>query len=247
MPRSISLLRRAEKQIGGLLPQGVSLDGTPHPESLTPRGWQRAGAIVGLFVPRSGASGNPVDLPTPTHLFASEIGPHSLSRRPIETLQPLAERLGLPIGELFLQDEIDGLVSANLACDGDVLVAWEHKRIPLIADRLVSERSTVPQVWPDDRYDIVWGPRASRARAAGVSTPAGAPASSCRRPSRPDRIAVRATPDAAIRIRYRRSGVTSRRCRVASNDVGSSTSTGGSMNRRASLPAAHVAAQPTGM
>ena len=29
----------------------------------------------------------------PTHLSASEIGPHSPSRRPIETLQPLAERL----------------------------------------------------------------------------------------------------------------------------------------------------------
>jgi hypothetical protein len=167
MPRSVSLLRHAEKQIGGLLPQGVSLDGTPDPESLTPRGWQRAGAIVGLFVQRSGASGNPVDLPTPTHLFASEIGPHSQSRRPIETLQPLAERLGLPIGELFLQDEIDGLVSAILACDGDVLVAWEHKRIPLIAGRLVADPATVPQTWPDDRYDLVWVLEPSEARQPG--------------------------------------------------------------------------------
>ena len=156
MPRSVSLLRHAEKQIGGVPPQGVSLDGTPDPESLTPRGWQRAGAIVGLFVPRPAPSGNAVDLPTPTHLFASEIGPHSQSRRPIETLQPLAERLGLQIGERFLQDDLDGLVSAILACDGDVLVAWEHKRIPLIANRLVSDQSSVPQVWPDDRYDVIW-------------------------------------------------------------------------------------------
>ena len=156
MPRSISLIRHAEKQIGGQLPQGVAIDGTPDPESLTPRGWQRAGAIVGLFVGHDPASGSSADLPTPAHLFASEIGPHSQSRRPIETLQPLAERLGLTIGEPFLQDELDGLVAAVLECDGDVLVAWEHKRIPLIANRLVSDPATVPQVWPDDRYDVTW-------------------------------------------------------------------------------------------
>ncbi|HZC33393.1 MAG TPA: hypothetical protein VE640_08925 [Candidatus Bathyarchaeia archaeon] len=159
MPASISLIRHAEKQIGDQPPQGVTADGTPDRESLTPRGWQRAGAIVGLFVPRSGDRegdrvGHP--LPVPTHLFASEIGPHSQSRRPIETLQPLAERLGLTIGEPFLQDELDGLVSAITATDGDVLVAWEHKRIPLIANRLVSDSTTVPQIWPDDRYDLVW-------------------------------------------------------------------------------------------
>jgi hypothetical protein len=109
-----------------------------------------------LFVRQHGAAGSGADLPTPSHLFASEIGPHSQSRRPIETLQPLAERLGLTIAEPFLQDVLDGLVAAVLACDGDVLVAWEHKRIPLIANRLVSDQTTVPQVWPDDRYDVTW-------------------------------------------------------------------------------------------
>ena len=68
----------------------------------------------------------------------------------------LEQRLGLPIDEDFVQDDLDRLVAAILACDGDVLVAWEHKRIPLIADRLVGDPSTVPQVWPDDRYDLVW-------------------------------------------------------------------------------------------
>jgi hypothetical protein len=155
VPTSISLLRHAEKQIGSQLPHGVSADGTPDPESLTPRGWQRAGAIVGLFVPRAGqADRSP--LRTPAHLFACEIGPHSHSRRPIETLQPLSERLGQAIGEPYLQDELDGLVSAVLSCGGDVLVAWEHKRIPLIASRLVADPSSVPQIWPDDRFDLIW-------------------------------------------------------------------------------------------
>jgi hypothetical protein len=153
-PTSISLIRHAEKQIGDSLPQGISIDGTPDPFSLTPRGWQRAGALISLFVPR--ADGGAPLLPTPAHLFASEVGPHSRSRRPLETLQPIAERLRLTISEPYLQDQLDQLVEAILACEGDVLVSWEHKRIPLITTRLVEDPSSVPSVWPDDRYDVVW-------------------------------------------------------------------------------------------
>ena len=153
-PASISLIRHAEKQLGDVPPRSVSVDGEPDPESLTPRGWQRAGALVGLFVPRADGSG-PI-LPTPTHLFASKLGPHSQSRRPRETLEPLSERLGLPIDASFIQDDLDGLERAIRAAVGHVLVAWEHKRIPLIAARLVTDPTQVPTVWPDDRYDVIW-------------------------------------------------------------------------------------------
>jgi len=95
-------------------------------------------------------------LPTPAHAFASEIGPHSHSQRPLETLLPLSERLGLPLDEPFLRDDLDKLVEAIRACNGDVLVAWEHTRLPLIATRLVGDGSGVPQIWPDDRFDLVW-------------------------------------------------------------------------------------------
>jgi hypothetical protein len=155
MPASISLIRHAEKQLGDGPPHGVLVDGSHDPESLTPRGWQRAGALVGLFLPRADQLGAAIR-PTPTRLFASEVGRRSHSRRPLETLLPLSERLGKPLEEPFLQDELDQLVEALRGCDGDVLVAWEHKRIPLIANRLVGDRSSVPQVWPDDRFDLVW-------------------------------------------------------------------------------------------
>jgi len=117
MPTSISLIRHGEKQIGDALPQGISVDGTPDPNSLTPRGWQRAGALVGLFVERS-PGGAPPLLPTPDHLFASEVGPHSQSRRPAETLLPIAERLGITIAEPFLQDQLDELAAAECVPDG---------------------------------------------------------------------------------------------------------------------------------
>jgi broad specificity phosphatase PhoE len=155
MPASVSLIRHAEKQLGDGPPHGVLADGSPDPDSLTPRGWQRAGALVSLFVARPGQAGAS-SLATPTHLFASEIGPHSHSRRPLETLQPLSDRLGLGLEEPVLQDELDELVRVIRGSDGHVLVAWEHKRIPLIVNQLLGNASTCPQVWPDDRFDLVW-------------------------------------------------------------------------------------------
>jgi hypothetical protein len=110
--------------------------------------------LISLFVPR--ADGTKAMLPTPGHLFGSRLGPHSHSERPLETLQPLSERLALPIDSSYLQDDLEGLEGAIRRCDGNVLVAWEHKRIPLLAARLVTDRSLIPMIWPDDRYDVIW-------------------------------------------------------------------------------------------
>ena len=40
--------------------------------------------------------------------------------------------------------------------EGVVLIAWEHRMIPSIATLLAGPDSKVPQIWPDDRYDLVW-------------------------------------------------------------------------------------------
>ncbi|HEY3334315.1 MAG TPA: hypothetical protein VGK16_03685 [Candidatus Limnocylindrales bacterium] len=155
MPSVVMLLRHAEKPLGAGPPYGVTVDGTPDPESLTPRGWQRAGALVALFVADPSDARGP-RLPTPTHLFASLVGLHSSSERPRETLIPLAERLGLAVDSRFRKEELAGLVRAVEATDGIVLIAWEHRLIPSIATMLVGDTSRVPQDWPDDRYDVVW-------------------------------------------------------------------------------------------
>ena len=105
VPSVVMIIRHAEKPAAGGTPKGVSADGLTDPESLTPRGWQRAGALVGLFVGDSSGRQNP-RLPTPSHLFASQVGPQSSSRRPLETLQPLAERLGVTIDSRFLKEEL---------------------------------------------------------------------------------------------------------------------------------------------
>jgi hypothetical protein len=149
------LVRHAEKPLGEGPPRGVTIDGMPDPESLTPRGWQRAGALVGLFV--AAASGDrSTALPTPTHLFASQVGPDSSSARPQETLVPLSERLGLAVDTRFRKQQLPELVQAVEATDGIVLIAWEHHLIPTLASMLVGDPASVPQIWPDDRYDVVW-------------------------------------------------------------------------------------------
>jgi broad specificity phosphatase PhoE len=154
MPSLVMLVRHAEKPLGEGPPHGVTIDGTLDPESLTPRGWQRAGALVALFAPdrTDPAAGF---LRTPTHLFASQIVGYG-SERPRETLLPLSERLGLAVDSRFTKTEVAGLVGAIRAIDGVVLVAWEHHLIPSIATLLVGDASRVPQIWPDDRYDVVW-------------------------------------------------------------------------------------------
>ncbi len=156
MPATILLIRHAEKPLGDGPPHGVTIDGVLDPESLIPLGWQRAGALVALFAPRPDPMGRPPVVPTPTHLFASKIGADSSSRRPRETLEPLAARLGLTIDTRFLKEQAVETIDAIRAIDGIVLVSWEHRLIPAMAERIVGGPSGVPTVWPSDRYDLVW-------------------------------------------------------------------------------------------
>ena len=44
----------------------------------------------------------------------------------------------------------------GVTIDGVVLVSWEHRLIPAMAERIVGGPLDVPTVWPSDRYDLVW-------------------------------------------------------------------------------------------
>ncbi len=154
MANVVVLIRHAEKPLGEGPPFGVTDDGVVDPESLTARGWQRAGALVRWFGGQGGASA--AGLPLPTHLFASQIAPQSSSRRPQQTLQPLAQSLRLPIDTSVPKADIGRLAAAILAVEGVVLVAWEHHLIPSLTAALTAQPSLAPAVWPDDRFDVVW-------------------------------------------------------------------------------------------
>jgi hypothetical protein len=131
-------------------PYGVDPDGNNTNESLIVQGWQRAGALIGLFAPPPGTSQNPV-LATPQFLFASD----SKSKRPLETIEPLALKLNLKRTTDPKQDH-NAIADAAMACGGTALICWQHEDIPQMANHILGNKTTVPQKWPGHRFDMVW-------------------------------------------------------------------------------------------
>ncbi len=172
----IMIIRHAEKppdpppppppafaQFAPLPPYGVNPNGTQDTESLIIQGWQRAGALVGLFASSRGPFQDP-NLATPQFVYASKAVPHtdSDSMRPQETVTPLINKLlnvtGVTVNFEFLKGEEPAAAASALTCKGVVLICWEHKNIHKIVDNIPmspKHKKSVPKKWPD-RYDMVW-------------------------------------------------------------------------------------------
>jgi len=90
----IMIVRHAEKPTTVNDEHGVRPDGEHDRHSLTVRGWTRAGALVGLFAPRHGEP--KTSLARPAAIYAASHAGDG-SRRPIQTVTPLAEWLELPV------------------------------------------------------------------------------------------------------------------------------------------------------
>jgi hypothetical protein len=155
MAKKIMVIRHAEKHDDIGVIAGVTVEGRPDPEDLTVRGWQRAGALIALFLPPEGVF---VDrnLANPDAIFASGIGPHSKSQRPQNTVAPLAAKLGLQLNTNHLKGEEVKLAADVLGRNGVVLIAWEHEAIPLIGNSILGNNTSCPQSWPENRFDLVW-------------------------------------------------------------------------------------------
>ncbi len=149
------VIRHAEKPDGVDL--GVDEMGLADEQSLIVRGWQRAGALPGLFgkdrplplADRIYASA-PVKLKTPDGKLGSR------SKRPTQTVSVLAARLGLKTNGTFTKGQEMTLVSQIAGLDGTTLVSWQHETIPTIAAAIMGNLVGLPGAWPSDRFDIVW-------------------------------------------------------------------------------------------
>lgn len=160
---AILLIRHAEKPDGTNL--GIDETGATDEESLIVRGWQRAGALPGLF-------GKAAILPPPDRIYASasvklktadgRIG--SRSKRPTQTVSVLSAKLGLKTNGTFTRGQEAALVSQIVPLDGVTLVCWQHEMIPAIAAGIMGSAVGLPTAWPGDRFDVVW--RFTRATAA---------------------------------------------------------------------------------
>jgi hypothetical protein len=86
--------------------------------------------------------------------------------RPIETVNPLANALGVTINSDFTRlqfSEVVNAVKTNPAYDGKmVLLSWEHKAIPGLAQEFCAEGATVgacdavPGKWSGSVFDQAW-------------------------------------------------------------------------------------------
>lgn len=157
----ILLLRHAEKPDPAQRGAGFTSDGEEDAKSLNIRGWQRAGALAALLAPNPLISGH---LPVPDRIYASafrEGGGHS--RRPEQTVLPLARRLGCAVDLTWALHQ-EGIFGAALAEQaGTALVCWQHQGLADLAHAIAAPQRLLELppdwIWPDDRYDEIWSLR----------------------------------------------------------------------------------------
>jgi hypothetical protein len=145
----IMIVRHAEKPADDR--HGVRPNGEHDRHSLSVAGWTRAGALVALFAPQRGEP--TAGLARPAAIHASGHGGGG-SRRPVQTVTPLADRLGLDVHHHLLIGQEAELAGELTAHRGPALVAWHHEAIPALV-RAIGP-AECPKAWPDDRYDVVW-------------------------------------------------------------------------------------------
>ena len=166
--KKVMIIRHGEKPtIKHQPPFGVNQDGEQDWESLTVRGWLRAAALGRLFNPvRDHFPADGLDRPTLIYASAPrdpgvalEQDQASKSKRPLQTITPLAQALNVAPVLAFGKGQEAALARQVVAQSGVILISWQHEAIGEIARNLVAgngPKATIPAQWPGDRFDIVW-------------------------------------------------------------------------------------------
>jgi hypothetical protein len=149
----VMIIRHAEKPHPSGNERGIKPDGEVDRYSLTVNGWVRAGALVGLFAPSRGEPLAGLHRPDTVYGPACEEG-HS--KRSVETVMPLAARLGLDVITRYAAGEEEQLARELTSRPGATVVAWKHESIHKIVEHLGDVIPAPPAHWPADRYDVVW-------------------------------------------------------------------------------------------
>lgn len=154
-PATIMIIRHGEKPMNHHpgSPMGILPDGRHDPHSLTVYGWVRAGALIELFAPSWGEP--PAGLRRPDSIYAASYA-GGRSKRALETVFPLAARLGVEVVHRFGHGAEKHLAKELRARSGVSVVSWHHEGITKIVKHLGEVSPTPPSVWPENRYDMVW-------------------------------------------------------------------------------------------
>ena len=132
----ILVMRHAEKSDDPLDPD------------LTPAGNARAQRLAQYI---------PATFGKPKWLFATAASKHS--RRPIQTLEPLATQCHLTIDETYADQDYGALahhLRKSDAFDGAlVVVCWHHGNIPPMMHALKASAGDYPDPWKGDVFDLI--------------------------------------------------------------------------------------------
>jgi hypothetical protein len=75
--------------------------------------------------------------------------------RPQHSLLPLASLLEAELNRDYYEGQEKELVQKVIAA-GTVLIAWKHNNMQVIANAILGNKTSAPQYWPLDRFDLVW-------------------------------------------------------------------------------------------
>lgn len=135
-PRRILLMRHAEKT------------GDPADIHLSPYGQRRAEQLA-TFLPHTFGQ--------PDALIAAARSRRSI--RSIETLKPLAAKLGTTVRFDVEDDDFEDLVAELKTASGYrgklVVIAWHHKKLAAISESLGAPAGTYPDPWPETLYGVI--------------------------------------------------------------------------------------------
>jgi phosphohistidine phosphatase SixA len=93
----------------------------------------------------------PDTLGVPQFLFATSISKHSA--RPVETIEPLSAKIGVPIEATYAEQDYGALASQLLSAQGFldasslIVVCWHHGNIPSMAHALRANPGSYPDPW----------------------------------------------------------------------------------------------------
>ncbi len=135
-PARLIVLRHAEKT------------GDKRDRNLSPAGHERAERLAPFVIETFGR---------PDFLIAAKSSKRS--RRPVETIEPLAAALGLKIKCKFDNDEVEALV-ASLGEKGAYrgkfgVLSWRHSDIPRLVAALGAPADTFPGEWDEGNYTTI--------------------------------------------------------------------------------------------
>ncbi len=155
MPQSplIMIMRHGEKPTDELA--GTHPNGDHSENCLIVRGWQRSGALVPYFTHALNDK-----LATPTLLIAANreapgADPKEMSLREEQTLSALSDALKLPLDVSCGKGMEAQAAKLAVDHDGPVLIAWDHNKIPELANCIFADKA-IPAKWDGTRFDMIF-------------------------------------------------------------------------------------------